>query len=171
VKTLSNTWGVTVLAFSIIEKGRPCHFRQTCGLCGHLSSTKGSYKLPHTCFLPIDHNLWFLVETISWSKIHRCCPSVLLKMVVHAIFEKMGVVWPLINDERLVHLTLHMFTCHRSHSWISIGYHFLVKNCRCYPSVLLKMVVHAIFNKNRGCAAINHRSKARTPHPTYVLLP
>jgi hypothetical protein len=140
-------------------------------LCGHLSSTKSSYNSPHKCFLPIDHNLGFLVETITWSKIRRCYPSVLLQMVVHAIFEKMGVVWPLINDERLVHLTLHMFTCHRSHSWISIGYNFLVKKCRCYPSVLLKMVVHAIFNKNRGCVAINNRPKARTPHPTYVLLP
>jgi hypothetical protein len=33
------------------------------------------------------------------------------------------------------------------------------------------MVVHAIFSKNRGCVAINNRPKARTPHPTYVLLP
>jgi hypothetical protein len=41
---------------------------------------------------------------------------------------KMGVVWPLIIDQRLVDLTPHMFTCHRSHSWISSGDHFLVKN-------------------------------------------
>jgi hypothetical protein len=40
----------------------------------------------------------------------------------------MGVVWPLIIDQRLVHLTPHMFPCHRSHSWISGGDHFLVKN-------------------------------------------
>jgi hypothetical protein len=26
-------------------------------------------------------------------------------MVVHAIFEKIGVVWPLMIDQRLVHLT------------------------------------------------------------------
>ena len=49
-----------------------------------------------------------------------------------AIFEKMGVVWPLIVDQRLIHLTPHMFPCHRSHhrlhSWISGGNHFLVKN-------------------------------------------
>jgi hypothetical protein len=31
---------------------------------------------------------------------------------------KMGVVWPLIIDQRLVHLTPHMFPCQRSHSWI-----------------------------------------------------
>jgi hypothetical protein len=41
---------------------------------------------------------------------------------------KMGVVWPLIFDQRLIHLITHMFPCHRSHSWISSGDHFLVKN-------------------------------------------
>src|SRR5690348_14247119 len=41
---------------------------------------------------------------------------------------KMGVVWPLNIDQRLIHLTPHMFPCHRSHSWISGGDHFLVKN-------------------------------------------
>jgi hypothetical protein len=41
---------------------------------------------------------------------------------------KMGVVWPLIIDQRLIHLTPHMFPCHISHSWISGGDHFLVKN-------------------------------------------
>jgi hypothetical protein len=34
----------------------------------------------------------------------------------------------LIIDQRLVHLTPHIFPCHRSHSWISGGDHFLVKN-------------------------------------------
>jgi hypothetical protein len=38
---------------------------------------------------------------------------------------KMGVMWPLIFDQRLVHLTPHMFPCHRSHSWISGGDHFV----------------------------------------------
>jgi hypothetical protein len=41
---------------------------------------------------------------------------------------KMGVVWPLIIDQRLVNLTPHMFPCHRSHSLNSGGVHFLVKN-------------------------------------------
>jgi hypothetical protein len=58
---------------------------------------------------------------------------------------KMGVVRPLIIDQLLVHHTPHMFPCHGSHSWISCGDHFFVKIQRCYPSVLLKMVVHAIF--------------------------
>jgi hypothetical protein len=29
----------------------------------------------------------------------------------------------------------------------------------------LKMVVHAIFDKNRGCVAFDHQPEARTPHP------
>jgi len=33
-------------------------------------------------------------------------------------------VWPLIIDQRLIHLTPHMFPCHRSHSWISGGDHW-----------------------------------------------
>jgi lipoprotein signal peptidase len=41
---------------------------------------------------------------------------------------KMGVVWKFIIDHRLKHITPHMFPCHRSHSWISSGDHFLVKN-------------------------------------------
>jgi hypothetical protein len=41
---------------------------------------------------------------------------------------KMGAVWPFIIDQRLIHLTPHMFPCHRSHSRISGGDHFLVKN-------------------------------------------
>jgi hypothetical protein len=37
--------------------------------------------------------------------------------------------------------------------------------------VLFKMGVHAIFDKNGGCVAIDHRPEARTPDPTYVSLP
>jgi hypothetical protein len=43
-----------------------------------------------------------------------------------------GVRCRRIIDQRLVHLTPHMFPCHRSHSWISSGDHFLGKN----PNVL-----------------------------------
>jgi hypothetical protein len=73
-------------------------------------------------------------------------------MVVHAIFDKMGVVWQLIIDQRLIHHTPHMFPLHRSHSRISGGDHILVKNML----VLLKIVVQAIFEKNGDCAATYH---------------
>jgi hypothetical protein len=65
-------------------------------------------------------------------------------MVIHAIFDIHGFLGETI-------------------SWSKI--------CKCYPSVLLKMVAHAIFDKNVGCVAIDHRLEARTPHPTYVSLP
>jgi hypothetical protein len=41
---------------------------------------------------------------------------------------KMGVVWPFIIDQRLVHLTPHMFPCYTSDYWIFGGDHFLVNN-------------------------------------------
>ena len=59
---------------------------------------------------------------ISGSSAIRCSSSRL------SLSSKMGVVWPLIVDQRLIHLTPHMFPCRRSHSWISGGDHFLVKN-------------------------------------------
>jgi hypothetical protein len=43
----------------------------------------------------------------------------------------------LIINQRLVHLTPHMFLGHRSHSWISGGVHFLVKN----PLVLAFVII------------------------------
>jgi hypothetical protein len=41
---------------------------------------------------------------------------------------RMGVVWPLIVDWRLVHLTPHTFPCLKSDSRISSGDHFLAIN-------------------------------------------
>jgi hypothetical protein len=46
---------------------------------------------------------------------------------------KIGVVWPLIIDQRLVHLTPHMFPCHTSHSSISGG--VLRRRRTRYPSL------------------------------------
>jgi hypothetical protein len=83
----------------------------------------------------------------------------------------MGVVWPFIIDQRLVHLTPHMFPCHRSHSWISSGDHFLVKNSYVLAFSIIEKVVHGYFRQNGGCVAIDHRPEARTPHSTYVSLP
>jgi hypothetical protein len=45
-----------------------------------------------------------------------------------AIFDKNWVRLPLIIDQRLVHLKPCMFFCHRSHSLILAGDHFMVKN-------------------------------------------
>jgi hypothetical protein len=89
-----------------------------------------------------------------------------------AIFDKMGVVWPLIIEQRLVHLTSHMFPFHRSHFWISGVDHFLGKN----PNVLAFGIIEngrswLFSTKYGGCAAIDLRPEAYTPHYTYVSLP
>jgi hypothetical protein len=80
---------------------------------------------------------------------------------------KMGVVWPFIIDQRLVHLTPHMFPCHRSHSWISGGDHFLVKN----PYVLAFGIIengHSwLFSTKMGVVwplIIDQRLVKLTPH-------
>jgi hypothetical protein len=104
------------------------YFHQKWGLCGHLSSTKGSYTSPHICFLAIDHILGFLVETIFWSKIRTCKPSVLLKMVVHGYFRQNGGCVAIDHPPEARTPHPHMFPSHRSHSWISGGDHFFVKN-------------------------------------------
>jgi hypothetical protein len=66
------------------------------------------------------------------------------------ISTKMGVVSPLIIDQRIVHLTPHKFPCHISHSWISGGDHFLVKN----PEVLAFGIIEngrsGYFRQKRG---------------------
>jgi hypothetical protein len=118
-----------VLAFDIIENGR-----------SWLLSTKMGVVWP----LIIDHRLIHLTphmfpcrRTHSWISggDHFLVknPQVLaFDIIINGrswLFStKMGVVWPLIIDQRLINLTPHMFPCHRSHSWISGGDHFLVKN-------------------------------------------
>jgi hypothetical protein len=83
----------------------------------------------------------------------------------------MKVMWQLIIDYRLLHLTPHMFPCHRSHSWFSGGDHFLAKNLLVLVFGIIENGLHAIFDKNGRCVAIDHQPEARTPHPTYVFLP
>jgi hypothetical protein len=118
-----------VLAFGIIENGRSWLFLTKMGVaCPLIINQRLVHLTPHMSPCHISDS-WisggddFLVKN----------PLVL----AFGIFEnghswlfltKMGVVWPLIIDQRLVHLTPHMFPCHRSNSWISGGYHFLVKN-------------------------------------------
>jgi hypothetical protein len=78
----------------------------------------------------------------------------------------MGVVWPFIIDQRLVHLTPHMFPCHRSHSWISGGNHFLVKNSYVLAFSIIEKVVHGYFRQNGvvWLLIIDQRLVHLTPH-------
>jgi hypothetical protein len=156
-----------MLAFGIIENGRSCYFRQKCGLCGHWSSTKGSYTSPHICFLSIDHILVFLEETISWSKSVGVSLRYYWKWSFMLFSTKIKVSWPLIIDQRLIHLTPHMFPCHRSHSWIFGGEHFLVKVPYVLAFGIIKNGRSWLFSRKMRVVwplIINHRLVQLTPH-------
>src|SRR5699024_7367396 len=84
-----------------------------------------------------------------------------------AIFDKMGAVWPLIIDQRLIHLTPHMFPCHRLHSWISGGYHFLVNNSYVLASSIIDNGHSCLSSTNLGVVwplIIDQRLIHLTPH-------
>jgi hypothetical protein len=122
-----------VLAFGIIENNRSWLFSSKMGVvCPFIIYQRLVHLTPHMFPSHRSHS-WisggdhFLVKN----------PYVLAFDIIEnghswLFSTKMGVVWPLIIDQRLVNLTPHMFPCHRSHSLISGGDHFLVKN----PNVL-----------------------------------
>jgi hypothetical protein len=79
----------------------------------------------------------------------------------------MGVVWPLIIDQMLIHLTPHMFPCHRSHSWIYGGDHFLVKNSYVLAFSVIENGRSWLFSTKMGVVwplIINQRLVHFTPH-------
>jgi hypothetical protein len=146
------------------------YFRQKWGLCGHWSSTRGSYTSPLICFLAIDHILGFLVETISWSKIRRCLPLLLLKMVVLGYFRQKWGLCGHLSSTRGSYTSPHI--CFLAHSWISGGDHFLDKICRGLPSLLLKMVVHGYFWQKYGlCGHLSSiRGSYTSPHKCFLAI-
>jgi hypothetical protein len=148
-----------VLAFNVIENGRSWLFSTKMGVVWpliidqslvHLTPHMFPCQRSHSWIYGGDH---FLVKN----------PLVLAFGIIEngrswLFLTKMWVVWPLIIDQRLVHLTPYMFPCHRSHFGFLVETIYWSKIRRCLPSVLLKMVVDAIFDKNRGCVAIDHRT-------------
>jgi hypothetical protein len=118
-----------VLAFGIIENGRSWLFSTKMGVVWPLIIDQRLVHLTPHMFPCHRSHCWifggyhFLVkntQVLAFGNIENGCSWL--------FSTKMGVVWPLIIDQRLVHLTPHMFPYHRSHSWISSGDHFLVKN-------------------------------------------
>ena len=93
-----------------------------------------------------------------------------LKMVAHTYFhKKMGVVWPFIIDQRLINLTPHMFPCHRSHSWISGGDHFLVKNSYVLAFGIIENGRSWLFSTKMGVVETISWSKIRRCQPLVLL--
>jgi hypothetical protein len=104
------------------------YFRQKWGLCGHWSMNRGSFTSPRYVSLPYITFLDFWWRPFLGQKSVGVSLRYYWKWSFMLFSIKIGVVWPLIVNQRLVHLTPHMFPCQRSHSWIFDGDHFLVKN-------------------------------------------
>jgi hypothetical protein len=129
---------LNVLAFGIIENGHSWLFSRKMGVVWplifdqsliHLTTHMFPCHISHSSIYGGDNFLVKIPEVLAFSVIENGRSWL--------FSTKMGVVWPLIIDQRLVHLTPHMFPCHRSHSWISGGVHFLVKN----PYVLVFCII------------------------------
>jgi hypothetical protein len=119
----------SVLAFSVIENGGSWLFSTKMGVVWSLIIDQRLVHLtPHMFPCHRSHS-WISGEDHFLGKILNVLPFGIIENGHSSLFStKMGVVWPLIIDQRLIHLTRHMFPCHRSYSWISGGDHFLVKN-------------------------------------------
>jgi hypothetical protein len=129
----------------------------------HLTTHMFPYHRSHSWIYGGDH---FLVKNLSVLAF-----SVIENGRSWLFSTKMGVVWPLIIDQRLVHLTPHMFPCHRSHCWISGGDHFLGKNLNVLAFGIIENGHSWLFLTKLGVVAIDLRPEAHTPHYTYVSLP
>jgi hypothetical protein len=117
-----------VLAFDTIENGCSWLFSTKIGVVWPLIIDQRLIHLTTHMFPCHRSHFGFMVETISLFK----NPNVLAFGIIEnghswLFSTKMGVVWALIFDQRLVNLTPHMFPCHISHSCIIGGDHFLVK--------------------------------------------
>jgi hypothetical protein len=134
-----------VLALGIIENGRSWLFSTKLGVVWpliidqrivHLTPLMFPCHRSHASIFGEDHFLGKNPITfldLWWKHFLVKNPYVFAFSVIEygrswLFLTKMGVVWPLIIDQRLVHITPHMFPCHRSHSWIYGGDHFFVKN-------------------------------------------
>jgi hypothetical protein len=137
-----------VLAFGIIENGRSWLFSSKMGVVWPFIIDQRLVRLtPHIFPCHRSHS-WIFGGDHFWVKNPYLLAFGIIENGHSWLFStKMGVVWPLIIDQRLINLTPHMFPCHRSHSLISGEDHFLVKNPNVLASVLLKMVVHGYFRQ------------------------
>jgi hypothetical protein len=137
-----------VLAFGIIENGHSWLFSSKMGVVWQFIIDQRLVHLtPHMFPCHRSHS-WIFGADHFWVKNPYVLAFGIIENGHSCLFStKMGVVWPLMIDQRLINLTPHMFPCHRSHSLISGGDHFLVKNLNVLASVLLKMVVHGYFRQ------------------------
>jgi hypothetical protein len=157
-----------VLAFGIIENGRSWLFSTKMGVVWPFIIDQRLVQFtPHMFPCHRSHSLisggdHFLVKN----------PYVLAFGIIEnghswLFSTKMGVLWPMIINQRLVHFTSHMFSCHRSHSWISGGDHFLVKNLLVLAFGIIENGRSWLFSTKMGVVwqfIIDQRLVQFTPH-------
>jgi hypothetical protein len=104
-----------VLAFGIIENGRSFYFLKNRGCVAF--DHRPEARTPHPHMFPYrGSHSWISGGDHFLVKILGVSLQYYWKWSFMAIFDKMGVVGPLIIDQRLVHQTPHMFPCRRSYS-------------------------------------------------------
>jgi hypothetical protein len=101
-----------------------------------------SYYLPHTCFLDINHIIWFLMETMCQN------PKVLAYDInknsrIDRFDQKCWSCAHWLMSESLVLLTPHTFLLHSPHNLVFGGDHLLVKK----PSILTKTHDLVVFDQ------------------------
>jgi hypothetical protein len=130
METIFLVKNLKVLAFGIIEMVVHGYFQQKWGLCGRWSLTRGSFTSPPICFLAKDHILGFLVRPFLGPKSVGVSLRYYWKWSFMLFLKNRGcVAFHHRPEARTPHP--HMFPYRGSHSWISGGDHFLVKNPRC----------------------------------------
>jgi hypothetical protein len=118
-----------VLAFCIIENGHSWLFLTKMGVVWPLIIDQRLVHLtPHMFPCNRSHSWIFGADHFFGKNLNVLAFGTFENGHSWLFSTKMGVVWPMIFDQKLIHLTTHMFPCHRSHSWIYGGDHFLVKN-------------------------------------------
>jgi hypothetical protein len=118
-----------VLAFGIIEIGRSWLFSTKMGVVWtFVIDQRLVHLIPHMFPCHRSHSLIFGGDHFFVQNPYVLAFDIIENGRSWLFSTKMGFVWQLIIDQRLVHLAPHMFSYNRSHSWIYGGDHFLVKN-------------------------------------------
>jgi hypothetical protein len=161
-----------VLAFGIIENGHSWLFLTKMGLCGHWSSTRGSYTSHHIYFLAIDHILDFCWRPFVGQK----SVGVSLRYYWKWSFMLFSKKWRLcghwssakgsFTSPRICFLAKdHILGfLDKTNSWSKI--------CRFYPSDLWKIVIHGYFRQKWGLCGLwsSTRGSYTSPHICFLAI-
>jgi hypothetical protein len=134
-------------------------------LCGHSSSTRGSYTSPHLCFLAIGYILRFPWRPFLGKKSEDVSLRYYWKWSFMAIFDKNGGCvaihhWPEARSPHLTYVFLPYITFLDFWWRPFLGQKSVGVSLQYYWKWSFML-----FLKNRGCVTFDHQPEARTPHP------